>query len=724
MNSDATKGDSNTTLFLQFFELVRLNPKKFPDRNDLEGWYEFLDVVPKTADVLSSSEILENLGRIVVELLAGKDFEVGAINSIRKQLVAKYILENIDMDAPIAVVEFIQNAVIYKQTSQVVKSLVETEAWMSAIQFAYISLTFKDSAQLSGWIELEERRGSFAAPRAVKALRNLGYGLSIWDGETEIEDGESERLIADLEIHIRNVGGLRVVQKVFQQLEQKWNPTLARYQVAPPMSELKKAPEPQVPYSMLLNLAIKVGMSEPFMPAQRSTKLLKRLFATARSYAALSGLQHYHVFQWAYTPDALNTWAKSVVGYDQIFGVKHMRLDDCKFFLRKLLCWLDEPSAAAWTASNKITFDELEKFVLQILAEVGHHRGPKRFQKKDVERWREKFGTEKIDKLLSIFAHHSGKANQSYVALLSGKSDFSKKPLILNSDGSIDLISSHFCAPNFLIAVAISAIKTLNAIDKEFVTRKIGDAIEALTAETLIKNGFRVLSGEYVEAGEKGQCDIAFETPSFVFLVECKAKSLTNAALEGDEAMLLLDLCLSLVHAQRQAQRTARILRRDGIIILKDKLGVETELHLNGREIICIALTHDEYGRLHDKTLAAKLLGFVATHSFEPTDPNQTEKFEEMKKFQTEVSLSNPTSLRDFFYYSHFMSMAQLLALLRLSQNPATFEELFEKVQNLITGSGDFYDDLTYTLMLDGTIPTKNGKLPGTPMFSMAPRRA
>jgi hypothetical protein len=621
-------------------------------------------------------------------------------------------------------------------------------------------------ARKQRWIEaLSMLRDYAGPPREHDELDEVGERAFGWtfvghslrelaaEGFTfEFEDGKilkNQRnaltfrgLLQKIQDEISQIGGRCVMEVLFGQLEATWIPEFKRF-VTMPHVAAHETPVPQIPYHLLLNLCLKVGIYKfSAMKVMLFDQEVAHICALARHYAVLFEVQIYNPLAWSlHIPHDLPNWLSDVVIHDELFNLRQFRPSDfLKIFEGLFAYYLNREQEEIHIKKKETRIKKKEIFIKKEEIFINKHGFSLRNVKQmirfickiikaksqhvsfvDVTLFfdQEKNGknadaNQTLQNMLSVYAHDVGSINKDYTDTLHEVGDFGGKPLVRHPDGSVELVSSTWCLRNFLIATENALVEAYLAPGGDWqkcyqdIKGKIGISFEALILKDLKSRKLEVKAGHYSSptCSKKFQCDAIIETEENIILIECKDKVLTAESLQGSPISIIADATFSALAALAQSLRTARILRQQGFIDLYETSDFDNEQRVrlcwNQRTIIHVALTRDEYGRLHDSQVIKHLLDFALRSRVSLTKAGQTAPNASILKKRTEgitaafktiryenglISLPNTNQPTMFFF-----SLSQWLQILSSVENAADLDLQIGNLRTGMSGNGDFWN--------------------------------
>lgn len=271
------------------------------------------------------------------------------------------------------------------------------------------------------------------------------------------------------------------------------------------------------------------------------------------------------------------------------------------------------------------------------------------------------------------------------------------KPLLFSS-GKYFIMPSSMCSFSVTNAI-LHQISNPSGVYNNYIDSKLGYEIESLLNDAFASKGIDTTSGEFFFDQNKdttGESDLIVETSSQIFIFEIKKKSLTNAALFGQDYEILSSLAKSVLHSQIQAMKIEYLLRLNGEIEIKGKTKTKT-IKLNNRQINRVSVSLNDFGSLQDIiTLQSTLKSCVAsviTSTVKSVDKTLSKWREYVKEINNYAVLIEQlqTTPQPYFFNSTFMSISQILTLLNDCKNAEDFLNEISRGSRTILSKRDFY---------------------------------
>lgn len=398
---------------------------------------------------------------------------------------------------------------------------------------------------------------------------------------------------------------------------------------------------------------------------------------------------------------ALVPYLQEMAVYDTLFRIPQMRPTDVVKIARGILDWLNigAPTRAGWSIEQVL---EIAAYLLDPARDA---RGPIFVDEADIRRACPEIPSEVVTQILEgVLCHPPAGANQKFSRPTDAPNpenpdvghDFFRRPLLRLSGHRFLLLDRSGCAP-----ACLEALLTAMRSEEKDLDDKVGAAVERFLKAEFASRGIPISAGDYDSDGEHGECDLVVETSETVIFFELKKKALTRRSRAGADAHLLLDLAGSLLDAQVQAGWHEVRLRRHGYLDLLCN-GITTRLELNGRHIERVAVSMLDFGAFQDRLLLKQFLEVTMNAQFTSLAASLNKKFEEINKalneIREQVAALHPGQrvVNQPFFNCWFLSMPQLLVLLDGVTGTADFKAALWSCRHVVTGSSDFYFDLSY----------------------------
>jgi len=541
----------------------------------------------------------------------------------------------------------------------------------------------------------------FMVAQAARALRDAGFAIRLEPGRLSLEEAAETALIAAIEDLVATMGGINVARRIFETISPDYDAEQQRYHIVRRTS-MTGGGLPQMPWGYLIQLAAKhVQGRKPYVNAGAQWR---KLCGLLQAYAAVLDVQPYTPTLYGrMDATALMAYLQEMAVYDTLFRISQMRPADVAKVVRGMLGWLDmtAPTKAGWSINQVLE-------IIGSLFDPAHDaRGPIFVDEAAIRLACPGIPRAIVAQILdNVLSHPPTGTNRNFSRptdapvpenpdLKGVGQDFFLRPLLHLSGRRFVLLDRSVCAPACLEALLTPLRLETNGFDD-----KVGLAVERFLEAEFASHGVPICGGDYDADGEHGECDLVIEVPGTVIFSEVKKKTLTRRAKAGSDAHLLLDLAGSLLPAQAQAGWHEVRLRRDGHLDLK-RSGIATRLELNGREVERVAVSLFDFGSFQDRILLKQFLEATMNARFTPVDPSLNKKFDEINKalleIREQVTALHPgqKEVNQPFFHCWFLSVPQLLVILDGVIDGAGFKSALWSCRHIVTGSSDFYFELS-----------------------------
>lgn len=542
---------------------------------------------------------------------------------------------------------------------------------------------------------------AFDVGTAAKELRDLGCRVELEDTTLEVKEG-MEKLAADLETVVSELGGIMVIKSLIKTLERDhcYFEKLNRFLIISQISFDPRTTQPMIPYGYLLNLAIKYPYENPaFIQSgkrQEAIDKLKYLAFVSTLFSTVLDIRPYGIWERFFqSGETLPKFVSEIAMFDAAISFPSTDINEVPSQLEGFFSWID---SALFESQFNFCVADFINVAKAIIAISKDQNGPVVIYQSSVQKLNKTIQEEKIHTVLLSMSHIK-KVNENFKFLTDyTECDFGFKPLIKVTDTKYLLADRSWCAGAFYEVMADLARR----FDKKKGEGNIGIAIEKFTNAILKEKGIRLYSGNYAGINKgQGECDVLIESQKAIMLMEIKKKVLTRKSKSGVDTGIIVDLAGSLLDAQLQAGRTELILRRQGYIELEDGSGNIYRIELKGRNVERIAMTHLDFGSFQDRNIINNILSIMVNTRVELIDKTNTELF---KKFETikvksdewamqaeELKKNDPDFDHYPFFNCWFLSLSQLTLILQQATDNDSFYERLRKVKHVTLSSSNFY---------------------------------
>lgn len=703
----------------RFRQLYESSPNFSLAGMTLSDMYDVLSIPDKM--VLMQSTVDEELVNIIIiSLTPSEDFiTYYEINTLKEAFFysTKLFDNSSDWQYFIAVHEL--RSVIGSRLVKF-KPFSDTAAWEKALTYlkCYIELKgIPNEYTLCIGMETEIHR-----IESVKRLQKLGVSCEI-DNENTLLVTNLTRSYREVSYMMERIGGTRFVNNLLSIL--KYDKTKRRFIVIPECNPDPQKVKPSIPIGYLLNLAYRKTSTKG------SENGLKKYWFSVINLAtdicvALYPVQSY--FGWSdIFYDSPSEYMKKWAIYDSLFSMQQMSQDFCRKIMNYLFKRLN---ADGRQFARNFTLAEFNS----LMNEIFDHTKEKEF----VQMNRSQLVSVKdnLHKLELIEEISNKCVNPNYEDPLSYDCvNWSNRPVIGLPNGDLLLYPASIGAYGWyelmmtLFREYDHKEKALIEAELKIVRKKsrkyididnfIGYALEDFVKDMLSTIKIVAKCGKYNASEVVGECDVIIEDSNKIIMMELKKKNLTRAARQGYLYQIILDLAGSILFSQEQAFRTEMLLRRNGVLELKDNNSTYN-IEYGGRKCEKVTITLNEYGPLHERAIQQKVLDafYKYEYSVNPDEikmiikdsqkaQETIDNFARMEKkrkslvgFVEEIARYQKEGRYDPFFDSWFFSIEQLCYLIEKSTNIKDFIEKFNKLKYIVLPMKNFWAEVDYKLSL------------------------
>jgi len=663
--------------------------------DSIEDYYRYVSVNPGQNLFLSEvqSKLKTDFEAILDNTNSETDLESLDVELLEKLLVYESVLENIDNW------EYLNITSQLKQLNKPLKPFSDTHSWKRGIQHIKDKIHIEQELNSDPDTQMEMLRERFPrhfdVANAANELRSLG--CQIYLEENSIKYVGLEKIAMDIEEDIKKLGGITVMNGIFNYLEVygHYNNQFNRFIITRQLGPAPHHTEPLTPYGYLLNLAAKY----PFETVDSlvNAKKIEVLVNQAKLLSTIEDVQSYNKFDNIFTGvKDFEAYIRNTALFDTIFTFPSTDFNDVVDINKNLFKWVDN---SVFESQYGFTIDMINK-VSEAINKMANRVGPIYIYlsklKKQVD-----LPLETIQKILTSISHEIDTVNRDFIKMSEYNFiNFGEKPLIKITATKYLLYDKSWCATAFYEVIA-SLVRNQKGV-KDQSNNEIGVAIEKYVYQKLEEKNISFINGNYVDGTpEKGEVDLLIESPKAITLLEMKKKGLTRLAKSGDQLKLVIDLAKSLFNAQIQAGRTEILLRKDNKLSLTEKTEVRT-VNFEDRQIERIALTLWDFGSFQDRMVINKILSMLSTKdvSCMDTDSLESKNIKDIQSKQVkwktqaeELSKIDPT-FNDFpFFNCWFLSLPQLLLILKYCDSNERFEDALLSTKHVSFSANNFYFD-------------------------------
>jgi hypothetical protein len=181
---------------------------------------------------------------------------------LQSGLIYRHVLLGEDSVEYLKVLKVIQDSC--RQNGNYFPSFTDTERWKKAIINCKNFNAFSDTHAILFGNLRDDYPKDYDIATSIKRLVERGCEIEIKDSDIYIKSG-LETVVDELNNKIKTLGGLGIIRTIFYLFhqEKKYSEKFERYYITRQASGLSYDQQPQVPFSYLLNLALKYPYENP-----------------------------------------------------------------------------------------------------------------------------------------------------------------------------------------------------------------------------------------------------------------------------------------------------------------------------------------------------------------------------------------------------------------------------------------------------------------------------
>ncbi|WP_420419748.1 hypothetical protein [Pacificispira sp.] len=558
--------------------------------------------------------------------------------------------------------------------------LGQSNEWISAIRWALEGSESGGKDFVRNTITREHHVGY-----ACRRLRSRGFKVSVSAYGPMVSLQSQKDIAAQINANVSLLGGSAVILRIFDHLRSSGRYHDGMWLFGDMVPNVYDAGEPSPPMAWLLHIAEQqVGRKQS---AHNPELAWKEAILLATDFAATFDCQRYSQFE-------------------------QIQMEPCEFYgaLLQSLFWREiftTPQvpelmvrilgkafrAVNWPQGSS----ETEQTVLNILGEL------------------EKLSQHAYSDAPTVFSLEY--ARESFPTLFRlGLRTQSKRTTVYPSPISVDRASERrwvfgaapgkrvLCLPrSLLVASACDLIfrHIWSNIHKDEASKLVGDVIEKSTFFSFYGKCSKIFENQrYHSEGKDLEIDLAANTKSETFLIECKSKTLNSESLGGDMSSFLRDYANSFLTLLYQLARNEHNVR-----LGRTGLGTEAEFSGNAR-ITKVAVSPLSFGPSSDKAfansivlslLSAKLYPAKKGDKFENAVKLMNQKISQIRSTLLQVS-PNKDGEYDVFSYMldvFWLDLGQIAYVLHRGKSA---DDAFKPLRYATFSSRDFWTEIA---MLD-----------------------
>ncbi|MRG47566.1 hypothetical protein GFS24_20760 [Chitinophaga sp. SYP-B3965] len=641
--------------------------------------------------------VIDKLNQLIAGLISVVDGEAyisrQEFKDIQEALVYEAILNEVDNS------EYLMLSALLIGKENKINSFSDHAKWEQALTYARNMSSFSPTGTS---FKTNKLRSSFTKAydiaHAAKHLSSLGCVVKLQENHIEIAEGIPE-IVDKIEEEIVSIGAELFLSRIFGRLvaEGSYMPTYSRYVIFNQITTYGATPHKIIPYGYLLNLCVKhLGKPGKQLKVKDIDVRMDSACNLAISLAAVWDIRRYSVWEVPFqSVETLPKFLTRLALFDAAIGFPNTDFVEIIEMMENLFTWvdpLDFESNAGFTICDLIK-------VATIIEQIALTNGPTAIYLSKLKRVLPTINPETLGKILGCLSHSAGEINPNYRQLNDFKQlNFDLKPLVALTPTKFLLCDKSWCASGFY-EVLISQVRAFdNKCDGN-----VGVALELFIYKKLNQKGIKHVHGQYHPSiAPPGEADLIIESENNIAIIEIKKKILTKKAKGGSDIQLIKDLASSLLDAQIQAGRTEIILRaKNEISLVGASDGSTITVSLNNRNVDRIALTQWDYGCFQDRTFTTNLLSNMSMAEIgllDKSDEGLNKDFEKLSgKLMVltdqyeELDRIDPSFSHFPFFNCWFLSISQLLTIIRYSDGNQEFEKALAATRHVSLQTLNFY---------------------------------
>lgn len=703
-------------MFNQFLELVsKSTPSLSEIKDDMDKVYEHLGI--DTSVSHSSKQITDELiARLKASFNKGDIPKIPShrFKKMMDEVIYRYVLYE---ENHIEAYNVIYCIWMYGDSRDNYPTFDNTDTWLEIISCAkdYILFSYIKENEISGIA----KENSIQTKQAISAryLISKGCSIEVKDSRISLTDEENglDPIINELHQLIDEFGGLKLLVTIFVNTQKEFSSDLDRYLITRDVGfSYQLGLKHRIPLGYLINLSVKYPSFKLDNRSQQQLDSLLHeiLWLSSNIISALYETEVSSVWEINFQRgDTILELLRKLVLWDSLFAFPQFRPDLSLDFCRNVFSYFDSDLIEEKCQFKLAEFLAIQEIILDI---TKGQNGPKIiYLSRLIKEGKIRGVIESQTMLIADLIAHSSPINSEFQKPSDYvKQDLDTKPLIRTSPTMFVLPERSMSSNGFYEVLSNKLRHELNAYygEERYFDKKLGMAIEEYVYSLLRKHNISYHSGDYLINAQKYEADLIIESEKAVFVIEMKKKILTKESRSGSANHLVLDLALSLLNSQIQAQRIEiELVEKKRITIINNQKS--NIIELNDRRIHKISLTMMEYGALADRMVVERILVAFASYEYHTRseDSEMIKQFDQFKKKQKQFInqinrlVENPEYyLREdrLFFDTSFLSLAQLIHIIERSDSNDKFNEVFSNGRNVSMGTIDFYKEFLYTNIL------------------------
>lgn len=658
-----------------------------PIRNDLSLLYAYADL-----DAGQSQRLSDVVKALMVEV--SRCFSCGERSAwmecrmLTHQLIYEHVLDGKALEPCFSILSRIADAVRKPESETLIGPAYAN--WPRAVLMA------KQAITLSPWHQTDEliRRThgrQFAVGEAAVVLRTLGYHPALRKGAIYLSKEELRDVCERIARAVAIVGGEVFASYVFNPANFSHCAPQHRFHFVRRINPLGQGVSPIIPIYYLMQLALKTPFDTKYSGFEKAAAFSEAV-KISTALAAHLDVQPYNAFELMFKGvDTMLSFLQELALYDSLFVPAQLRPADCLTIMDGLASGL----SSELELSEGVSLGSALHVAKVLLGAASQRIGPIMITPAAVAK-AASIRPREAQSVLDFYSH-SERSNMDFVLPIDAP-DSAFRPLFANGRADYLLIDPSFCSAGF----AETLMAALRLIVPEY-DAGVGYVVEQILRDQLTEHGVSFVGGTYKIGKVDGECDIVIETSNRIIFMETKKKPLTRKSRAGSDAHILIDLAESLVAATIQTGQHEIMLRKHGVLDLRQKDNSVRQVRLGGRDIERVSLTFLDYGAFHDRTVLEQFLLTGLRVRFGAVDAANAKRIGTLNKKLDVLSeqcqeLSGLDARRKEhpFFHCWFLGVPHVLIMLDQVGSNDDFATVLFRTRHVSTGTLDWYHDFEY----------------------------
>jgi hypothetical protein len=568
--------------------------------------------------------------------------------------------------------------------------LTDSVPWLSAIT------AMKRIRQLSNTPGMFQSPRASAVANSIRRLESKGYKIEISAFGPVLESASLQKICEEVDKGIKRIGGRWVIENILSWFSKNDRMYQGTFLHGRNTTQLPSLRNPSIPWHYLYNLAWKHFDAQP--SARDISHEFIDVLDLASDMAAVFDTEAYSSFEEiGISAINLHSCLLDKIFYDELFAFPQWLPKTSHHLISS---WLKHLQDQGCVLPLSGTLTEWSDFCLSILSSA---KPTSIFITAPCEHTHQTLDLKKSEVFFKALCIASSEINRDYMTPFD--TDKRNTPYYPFFEWSTGL---YVLPPQAILGRALyeGIYRLLRDTKTPNLEKMMGTALENIAAEALLLTGNKsVLAGvKYnIPNQPKGvspyEMDVVAETPTHIFLVECKKKPLTNAARKGDSLKALVDFSKAFLFPLNQANGHEIQIRSNGISLLGGG-----QLHLNNRDIRRISITMTDHGSMQYRVFVRNVVSALWGHKLTSTNPKLQKEADEFNKELDKIvksvtelaQLANVPLDKFVFHYllsSWWLSIDQLYFF--CTQTDAIDKALCP-LPNTTFGSGDLMTEIYY----------------------------